>query len=254
MKLLILSLMVLGIMAIPCHAETPLPEIKPRPSMISQDIVNKALQAVKSRQVTILTPAPTPYIKKPKITSLSSNGTIKPTRKPLRIVTTANTFKINKTKNEDKHYFSHDDDRTAGRKIKTERTYARHRDPITETAQKSPFKTAKLPRAPKRFSSEPVIIFFQENTSHLEVGQKDVLKSDVLKRLKQSPNRKIAIYGYAQKQKQNPDKTAQLSLSRALLISEYLSTNGITANRIEARSMADETPISPKNRVDIVIY
>jgi hypothetical protein len=38
------------------------------------------------------------------------------------------------------------------------------------------------------------------------------------------------------------------------LISEFLTDHRIPAERIEARAMGDDTPISPKNRVDVVIF
>lgn len=39
-----------------------------------------------------------------------------------------------------------------------------------------------------------------------------------------------------------------------MLISEYLVNKGISSDRVEARAMGSNTPISPKNRVDVVLF
>ena len=142
---------------------------------------------------------------------------------------------------------------TANNRNKIDRTQAKPREKLRETSDKSPFPTAQLPRAAKYSMDDPVIIFFREASNELEIGQIDVLQNDILRYLRQSRSKRVAVYGYAENAG-NTDKTNQLSLSRALIISEYLADNGIEASRVEARAMGSDTPISPKNRVDVILY
>jgi len=218
----------------------------PRPPQLAPDL----------SKVSIIVPPPLPERKRttsrvPEI-ALVVDGVPIPDRKPLSIRTTKTT----PTPSDITWTRETKDGRTAGRggQRTIERTPAKRAPRIVETSEKSPFKTAHLPRAGRTSTHDPVIIFFKEKSSELEVGQLDIMKSDILNRLRQSPSRKVAVYGYAERDRNNPDKTQRLSLSRALLVSEYLADNRIDTSRIEARSMGSDTPISPKNRVDAVIF
>lgn len=271
MRLLLCAIVFLSCVSL-AYAETPVPTKKP----LSQNNFESVLEnAVKKEEVkiprppilqvslehfSIITPPPLPERKRvtsrPTETALVIDGIPIPDRKPFKIkiatapkATTPAPVQPNLIP-----YQGSIDDRTASRGRTIERVPAKRAPRITETSEKSPFKTAKLPRAGQLSTHDPVIIFFKEKTSELEVGQLDIIKSDILTRMKRSPTKKIAVYGYAERNRNNPDKTNQLSLSRALLISEYLADNRIDASRIEARSMGNDTPISPKNRVDAVIF
>ena len=251
------------------HASTPLPVKKPTTTSfesVLENAVKKEANIPRPPQlapdlstVSIIVPPPLPERKRttsrvPDIARIV-DGVPVPDRKPLSIRTT----KVNTPSpvpSEIMWSRETNDGRTAGRDTTRtiERTRAKRAPRIIETTEKSPFKTAQLPRASKLSTHDPVIIFFKENTSELEVGQLNIIKSDIISRLQRSPNKKIAVYGYAERNRNNPDKAQKLSLSRALLISEYLADNRISTNRIEARAMGNDTPISPKNRVDAVIF
>ena len=79
-----------------------------------------------------------------------------------------------------------------------------------------------------------------------------VIEGDILRNLKRNSRKKVMIYGFAERS-QGKARAEQLSLNRAMLIAEYLSDNGIRDSRIMLRAMANDTPISPKDRVDVVI-
>ena len=216
-------------------------------------------KVVKSK---IITPPPLPLekVQIEDIQSLMVNGIPIPQKKPLVFLSDPTWKDKDQTPRPppqnatiDLYNQQDNDERTAGDKKVIERKYASRRPSVRETSDKSPFKTAQLPRAQKLSRSDPVIIFFKENSSELEVGQIDIIKSDIVGALNRSPNQKVAIYGYAERQT-TTEKTNQLSLSRALLISEFIAENRIAPNRIEARSMGNDTPIAPKNRVDVVLF
>jgi outer membrane protein OmpA-like peptidoglycan-associated protein len=135
-----------------------------------------------------------------------------------------------------------------------ERIYAQPRINLRETNDGSPFQTAALPRAGESSSRDPVIIYFKEYSHELEVGQIDVINSDIARVLERSPRLRVTIYGYAENDARNRDKAQELSLKRAMMIAEFLSDRGIDRSRIEARAMGGDTPIDPKSRVDVIIF
>ena len=107
---------------------------------------------------------------------------------------------------------------------------------VFRNKDRSPFRTASLPKAQKANDQDPIIIF-KERSSDLEVGQLSIIDSDIFNVLKRRNNKKAAIYGFAETGADGKNVN-QLSLSRALLISEYLVDKGIDPERIEARAMA----------------
>jgi len=246
----------------PALAQVVIPAKKPTLTSESFDKLLTDVSTQQQPESTIPLPPPLPDAKKHQnrneSVAITKNGIPLPSKKPLQIRFTQHT-KTEKIQNNDDVVIYYQgggaSDRMAGGRGRSgiERKTARPKDRLKETTEKSPFKTAKLPRAGRPSSGDPVIIFFKEQSSDLEVGQIDILRSDVLRRLKSSNSLRVAIYGYAQKNKKSVDKTNQLSLSRALMISEFLADHRIARNRIEIRSMGSDTPISPKNRVDIIL-
>ena len=219
-------------------------------------------QVIKTVEKNVIAPVviqPTPLPQKTMV-----NGIPIPSRKPFKVIVSKDkqSKTVATSKNQVIYYEGKgSSDRMAGGKKPsksngstrgTERIYADRIGRLKETKNKSPFKTARLPKAGKQSYSDPVILFFQERSPKIEVGQMGILKNDVLKPLKRSSSRKVTIYGYAMKNKSKPDAARRLSLSRALMIREYLTDNRIKPDRIEVRTMGSDTQISPKNRVDIV--
>jgi outer membrane protein OmpA-like peptidoglycan-associated protein len=194
------------------------------------------------------------------------NGIPVPVKKPFKVLATGtrtlNDQLRNKQANDDKvvirYRGNNDDERTAGRSPSTpnmnnsERVYASRIGRLRETKTQSPFKEAKLPKAGNQSMSDPIILFFIEQSTEMEVGQMAILRDDVLKPLNQSSSATITIDGFAIKGS-DKDETRRLSLSRALIIRELLIDNRIDASRIDVRAMSDDTPIEPKNRVEITI-
>lgn len=154
------------------------------------------------------------------------------------------------------------DERTAGRKTyarddqdnqiqNTERIYASRTGKLRETTEKSPFRTAKLPKADRTAMGDPIIIFFKEGSPELEVGQLDILKDDVLRPLQRSTRIHAVIYGFAEGK--NSEATKQLSSQRAAMIQDYLDQNRVKSDRVAAYGQGSDTPIDPKDRVDIIL-
>ena len=187
-------------------------------------------------------------------------GVITPAAKPL-VITPDSRERIKSSGNFDDQvivrYTDNDvEDRMAGSRgeyIDVQRLPAQPHIRIRETNDSSPFQTASLPKADKESDQEPVIIFFKEKSSDLEVGQMEILEKDIFSILRRNGALKASVNGYADNEGggKTPD---QLSMSRALLISEYLVEKGIGSERIQARAMGQNTPISPRNRVDVIIH
>lgn len=246
------------------RAETPVPSKKPNQNTF-QNVIDKAVQAVKDElplddhDDDIIIPPPLPQSKIPsKQEQKIVDGIPLPSVKPFKILTLKQKTVEEPQKTGIIYYEGNHDDRTAGGGRKKaskgrERVYAEQIGRLRETDEKSPFKASKLPMAGKRSYTDPVIIFFKENSSELEVGQMDIIRSDILKPLKRSKSRTAVIYGYAMNQRGNKDATRRLSLSRALMIREYLVDNRVKPEQIEVRSMGSDTPIDPRNRVDVVL-
>ncbi len=256
-------------------ADMPLPERKPLPPITGALDNQDNVQSIDSIIDAALQPKPNDVVLPPDIPnrkrpvrppqkSATTQTTADfpddmpyPARKPMKIRTTAGwqdapSPQDRNLVNLDDFSDNHSERMAGGRRGGIERTPARPRIALRETTDESPFETAKLPRA-RTSQNDPVIIFFKENSSELEVGQIDILQSDVLSRLKRS-SRRVAIYGYAERSHSGNERTHQISLNRALLIGNFLTDHGVSSSRIEARAMASDTPISPKDRVDIVIY
>lgn len=207
----------------------------------------------------IVTPPSLPETKSRLLSVDEMGGIIRPVAKPLSVrVDTIERIRPAKNFEESVilRYTDNQDERTAGGlRAVPSRTNARGlpdqpRLQIRETTDDSPFETASLQKAKRNTAKQdPVIIFFKERSSELEVGQLNIMETDILRPLQQSASRTVSLYGYAEDHKTSHD----LSLSRAILISEYLAEKGIAAERIEARSMGSKTPVSPKNRVDVYI-
>jgi len=229
--------------------------IIPAKKPVQNNFTNLIETTIQTTSKSIILPPALPEIKR-RITTqtLANNGVPLPTSKPLFVVATKTPIPIKPDDNDGDDAGDDEDDDDEGSRMagsKWDRVKSQPKIRLRETMEKSPFKTAKLPKAPSNRTTDPVIIFFKEKTSDLEVGQLSILNNDVLNYLKNNQTKTISIYGYAGKQSQNDPH--ELSLARALMISEYLADRRVSKDRIEIRSMGTDTPISPKHRVDIII-
>ena len=239
------------------------PETKPSTGNNVQMVNDKYLFNAGNLQTknTVVPPA-LPAAKSKIVASPTVDGVIRPIAKPLVITVpdrTQERVPTNTSFEEEVivRYTNNDvESRMAGSRgeyIDVQRLPAQPNIRIRETTQSSPFKTASLPKADHSSNQEPIIIFFQERTSDLEVGQIEIIDTDILNILRKNSGLKASINGFAENN--SGGRTAnELSMSRAMLISEYLVNKGISSDRIEARAMGSNTPISPKNRVDVVLF
>jgi len=106
-------------------------------------------------------------------------------------------------------------------------------------------------KSDKKGLPSEVVVFFQEASSDMEVGQMDVLDNDVIAALKQRSNLELDIVGYAEPQKGGPDATKKMALARALMIREYLVRQHISPDRLTVEGKADKTAIEPRDRVEM---
>lgn len=106
-------------------------------------------------------------------------------------------------------------------------------------------------RMDKRGLPAEVIVFFQENSREMEIGQMDVIASDVLARLKDRPDLDLEIVGYSEPLKDGDGATDKMALARALMIRDYLSRQRIADNRLTVKSEGDDTGIEPRDRVEM---
>lgn len=285
-------LMVLFAGCVPLYAwaQSLIPPIKPDRKTFS-DIIRHTATATQDKPDTpvtnqvpvssitvrddgIILPPPLPDDKRPQQNTADANHLINgipiPLSKPFTVVVSrdrsipppANKGSTAANQAVISYVASEDDERTAGRRTRTpkplsdgsERIHAeRIGGRLKETRDNSPFQSAKLPKAAKQSLHDPVIVFFKEQSPELEVGQMSVLRDDVLVPLNRSTATRAIIYGYAIENRKNPEETRRLALSRAMLVREYLIDNRIDGNRLDVRTMGSDTPIEPRNRVDVVI-
>lgn len=96
-----------------------------------------------------------------------------------------------------------------------------------------------------------VIVFFKENSADLEVGQMDVLINDVVKPLRERSRLSIEITAYAEGSGDQAENAKRMSLSRALMIREFLIDQRISASRINVASKGSDTDIDPRDRAEL---
>ncbi len=106
-------------------------------------------------------------------------------------------------------------------------------------------------RVDSRGVPNEVIVFFQENTADLEVGQLDVVMHDVVEVLKARPELSLEIVGYSEPQQSGKDGTGKMALSRALMIQQYLTRQRVSSDRLTVDAKGDDTPIEPRDRVEM---
>lgn len=149
-----------------------------------------------------------------------------------------------------------EDDRMASAPQRTasiERTYA-NVPKLKETKASSPFKTARAQKAARPQTGDPIILFFQENSPDLEVGQIGILQEDVIDALKRQPGTKATIYGFAAKSRNNPEDSRRLAMSRAMMIREYMVGKRIDSDRLDLETVTEDSQGMPNDRVDIILH
>lgn len=123
--------------------------------------------------------------------------------------------------------------------------------PVLMPGQKVVMAAPDNPKTVQSGIPNDVIVFFQENSAELEVGQMDVLAGDVVGALQARADLNLEIVGYAEPQQGGADATQKLALSRALMIREYLNHQHIAADRLTVKGKADDTKVEPRDRVDM---
>lgn len=96
-----------------------------------------------------------------------------------------------------------------------------------------------------------VIVFFQENSAEMEVGQMDVLNHDVVEQMQSNPSLEVEIIGYAEPQAGGDGVTDKMSLSRALMVRSYLTRQRIDDDRLTVTAKGDDTKVEPRDRVEM---
>jgi hypothetical protein len=245
----------------------PIPNKKPLVSINNSHLEDKIIS-----KLEIPRPPLTPQHKKPNKNTVESKKNdqdfFRPSRKPIHIQTIISSVAKERHQNQndtDEHDSfgkvtllfkkpSNIPNEPSKNEIRwADRELSSRSSRLKETNVKSPFKTARVQNIKGKKLSDPIIIFFQENTNTLEVGQIDILKIDVLKPLQRNANARAVIKWFAEKNTKNPDETRKLSLARAMLIQKHLVEKNIRSSRLKVKVMEDKTPISPKDRVDIFI-
>jgi|GEM_PF-4762127 len=123
--------------------------------------------------------------------------------------------------------------------------------PVLMPGQNVTMAAPDAAKSDKKGLPTEVVVFFQEASADMEVGQMDVLDNDVIGTLKQRSNLELDIVGYADPQKGGPEATKKMALARALMIREYLVRQHISPDRLTVEGKADKTAIEPRDRVEM---
>lgn len=106
-------------------------------------------------------------------------------------------------------------------------------------------------RIDKRGVPAEVIVFFRENSPEMEVGQMDILATDVVAMMKNRPDLDLEIIGYAEPQAGGKTATRKMALARAIMVRDYISRQRISDRRLTVKAEGDETDIEPRDRVEM---
>lgn len=123
--------------------------------------------------------------------------------------------------------------------------------PVLMPGQKVTMAAPDAKRMDSRGLPSEVIVFFQESSAQMEVGQMDVLNNDVISVLRDRPDLEVEIVGYAEPQKGGKDETSKMALARALMVQQYLSRQRISGDRLTVKGKGDNTSIEPRDRVEM---
>lgn len=96
-----------------------------------------------------------------------------------------------------------------------------------------------------------VIVFFQENSAEMEVGQMDIINHDVVEQMQNNPSLEAEIIGYAEPQAGGEGATDKMALSRALMVRAYLTRQHIDDDRLTVTAKGDDTKVEPRDRVEM---
>ncbi len=96
-----------------------------------------------------------------------------------------------------------------------------------------------------------VIVFFQEGSPKMEVGQIDVLNADVLERMQDYPDLHLEIVGFSEKLESGEDETHKMAAIRAAELRDYLKSHKISSDRLTVTAKGDDTEVEPRDRVEM---
>lgn len=100
--------------------------------------------------------------------------------------------------------------------------------------------------------STPVVLEFEPRLTNLVSKQEDLLKDEVLSRLKANPDQRLQIQAYASRNSNEESEARRLSLARALAVRAFLLENGIEASRMDIRALGSNTTEKAADRVDLI--
>jgi hypothetical protein len=115
-------------------------------------------------------------------------------------------------------------------------------------------ETVAAPDAPKVNAQgvpSDVVVFFQEASPRMEIGQIDVVNADVVAQMQQDPDLKLEIIGYSETLAQGADATRKMAEMRALELRNYLTDQHISRSRLTLTVKGDDTKVEPRDRVEM---
>jgi outer membrane protein OmpA-like peptidoglycan-associated protein len=130
--------------------------------------------------------------------------------------------------------------------------------PVTEPAPvKEEYVAPEPTPAPVEEKVEPIRrdIFFHINATNIEASEASKV-DEIVKYMKENPNSKVTVTGYADKGTGNASINARLAAQRAETVAKALENEGISADRITSDSKGDTVqPFAEndQNRVSICI-
>lgn len=113
-------------------------------------------------------------------------------------------------------------------------------------------ETVVISSSHMQISEDAALIKFDENSEVLDDDARDALK-EVIASMKAVPDARITLTAYASIGDTSPRSARRLSLSRALVVRSYLTSGGISNERVDVRALGANYKSGNPERVDITV-
>lgn len=125
------------------------------------------------------------------------------------------------------------------------------KEKLTTTSKQAALKPTEPKPYPKDISDNSLV--FTSDQTELTAEAKTRLEQKIIPNLSKNPQSRIQILSFAKASDGTESSSRRLSLSRALVVRDYLLARKIDAARIDVRALANQGSGTPADRVDIVL-
>lgn len=130
--------------------------------------------------------------------------------------------------------------------------------PSTQTEQPKPKQGASTPQSPKPKNTATAVAYleisFQKGKSDLAPYEQAVLDKEIVPILRKDPAMNVLVEGYAPNNPDTMSGARRMSLSRALMIREYLLSKGVTSAKIDVMVKGNDALVPAKDSAKLILF